>query len=661
MSGRAGGGSRPAMAVLAALGALGALAYGVLTCWYLRPPWRVLGGHIAHDVYDPVFNLYLLQWVAHKVPQGLHRFWDAPFFYPARHVITYSDHLLGPGLATAALGALGVPPLAAYDGLLLASYALCGLTTFYVLERGGASGAAAFAGGCVYAFSPFRWDQISHLQVLLMQWIPLTLWSWDRLLERVTWRRAGVFLVCYLLHISGGNYLAYMIHLPLLVLLLNRLPGLGEQVGGKPAVRASGRRQAITVLAAAAVVAAAGLVLIYGPYWRAAQEETLTWGRTYLQDWGASVLSYLTPSPLNLYSGLWPEALIRPENALFPGWVASALAAVALVALWRRYRNPFTPADWRRRRLLAALLALGIAGWLSGEFHTWARKLSALEWLALGHGYRLPAGMLFAGLGGWLALRRSWSGGWPLRFAGTGRGAATDMRWRRGLLLATLAAAVLSTPLGFYAASALLPGMRAMRVPARFDAFVSFGVAFLAARGLDLLLARLTTRVRRTAAATLVIVVACVELAPRPMPWPEIPDEGHFPPVYGWLARQPDVRALLEVPTSGTWVPSPELAAISYMHYGTLHWKPLVNGYSARFPVRYRLFANNCCWPVPGRESLAELRGWGVTHLVIHLDRLPDWQLATLRRWEQEGAAPRVYADPSTRVYRLLPGAAGGR
>src|SRR5205807_4476776 len=80
--------------------------YALLAALYLRPIWRVLGTHLAAGLGDPLFNLYILKWVAHEAHLGFAGFWDAPFFYPAHDVLAYSDHLLGPGLAAAAFTAL---------------------------------------------------------------------------------------------------------------------------------------------------------------------------------------------------------------------------------------------------------------------------------------------------------------------------------------------------------------------------------------------------------------------------------------------------------------------------------------------------------------------------------------------------------------------------
>jgi hypothetical protein len=656
-------------------------AYALAAGFYLRPIWRVLGTHVSPDPYDPVFNLYVLKWVAHEAHRGFAGFWDPPFFYPARGVLGYSDHLLGPGLAAAALTSL-LPPdmprwVSAYNLLLWSSFASTGLAACFVLRRGGLGWAAAWLGGAMYAFSPFRWDQLSHLQVLLMALIPLTLWSFDRLLERPGWRPAALFLGCYLLHLSGGCYLAYMIHVPLAVLLANRLPSL---VGG-------GRwRSALPALGATALVAAAAAGALFGKYWAVAEASGLRWGPGAARTWGASVLSYLTPSRSNLYSELLPEGLYRPESSLFPGWLAAGLAVAGACDLRRRGRGtgPATTAGAGattataagapaprprlaagRRLVLGGLLALAAVGWLGGEARTWSMpapgklQLAGLPAWAT-RNYSVPLLLVAVGMGGW-ALRRRWFGRMPPRAGGLDP-------WPRGLLLSGAVTAALSFPIFFDPMARLLPGLRAMRVPSRFDAFTSLAIVWLAASALDRRIGMRSRpgapapscRWRGIALAAAVAALLLVEVCPRQFGWAPLEDEDDFPDVYSWIARQPDVHAVLELPLSDATLPSPYLVDISYMYYGTLHWKPLVNGYSAHAPSDLGWLRQRCCWPVPDAATLATLRRWGVTHLLVHRFELPLWQRQELDRWEATGQAERLTAGGGFRVYRLRPAGASG-
>jgi len=682
-------------------------AYGVLAALYLHPIWRVFGTHIAPDLGDPLFNFYLLKWAAHEAHRGFAGFWDAPFFYPARGVLAYSDHLLGPGLLAGAMASLtpaGLPRwIPAFNFLLWSSFAGTGLTACFVLRRGGLGWVAAWLGGAMYAFSPFRWDQLSHLQVLLMQLIPVTLWSFDRLLASPSRRRAALFLGCYLLHLSGGCYLAYMIHVPLAVLLANRLPGL----------RRDGRwRAVLPLLGGTGLIAATAATALFGKYWLVGREAGLTWGPGVLRTWGASALSFLTPSHWNLYSGLLPDSLYRPENALFPGWVAGGLALLGARDLWRRYRRRPAAAvvlTAGRRVALAGLLAAAAVGWLLGEARTWslptaqaAHFTTLPSWAT--HTYRLPLVLVVLGIGGWLALRRRWLGGWPLRWG------EIDP-WPRGLLAAGAATAALSFPIVFDQVARVLPGLASMRVPARFTAFTSFVIAWLAAGALDRRIAGRTpaataappeaagaevvpwppapflrdpppilwahpaaaapalspaaaaarpawTGRRRVALAAIAAALLLVEACPRPLSWTELEDEDDFPDVYSWIADQPDVHALLELPLNDPERPDSYLVNSTYMYYGTLHWRPLVNGFSAHIPPAQLWLRQHCCKPAPEGEALARLERWGVSHILIHRFELPLWQRLELDRWSASGNGELVYAGGGDRVYRLLPVAA---
>jgi len=640
--------------------------YALLAALYLRPIWRVLGTHLPAGLGDPLFVLYILKWVAHEAHRGFAGFWNAPFFYPARDVLAYSDHLLGPGLAAAAFTALvpaGLPRwVPAYNLLLWSSFAATGLAACFVLRRGGFGWAAAWLGGVMYAFSPFRWDQLTHLQVLLMQLIPLTLWTFDRLLERPSRSRAALFLGCYLLHLSGGCYLALMIHVPLAVLLANRLPEL----------RRTGRwRAGLPLLGGTAMIAAAAAGSLFGKYREVARAAGLHWGAGVLRTWGASLLSYLTPSESNLYSALLPELLHRPENTLFPGWLAAGLALLGACDLWRRSPAvgvagappscPATPEAQlpaRRRAILGALLALAAVGWLAGEARTWSAPTAPLfhleglpRWST--RNYHVPLALVVLGCGGWLFLRRRWKGSRASRWS------ELDP-WPRGLLAAGAVTAALSYPIFFDPLARLLPGLGAMRVPTRFNAFTSLAIVWLAAAAIDRRLRgwRPPARRRNALIVTVLAALLLLEVCPRQVGWEELEEEDDFPDVTQWIADQPDIHAVLEIPLTDPSLPAPYLVNVSYMYYSTLHWKPLVNGYSAHAPFTAEWLSQRCCWPAPDAETLARLRLWGVTHILIHRSELPLSQRQELERWEATAQAERLYAGGGDRVYRIRPGPA---
>ncbi|HXO21697.1 MAG TPA: hypothetical protein VOA87_17430, partial [Thermoanaerobaculia bacterium] len=638
-----------------ALATLAAGLYTAVALFYLWPIATVFRDHLAPEPVDPVFNLYVLKWGVHQIRLGLPHLWDANFFYPTRGVLTFSDHLLGPAFELALLHPLVPNAIAGYNLLFFTSFVLSGLATCFVLRKSGCSWPAAILGGAMFAFSPYRLSQLNHIQILLAQWIPLTLWSWDRLLAERTAKWGGLFLLFYLLNLSGGCYFAYMIHVPLLAILVVRAASERRRLVS-PAAR--------KVLLPVALVAFAAAACLFYPYARVAREQKLVRDPSEVVKNAAAFASYWSPARLNSYAPSagdrqwvrenepWKMPFLRSENSLFAGFLPTLLFAVGCGDFWRRHRQrPALPLGGGRRLTLGALLVLALLAYGAGDAIT--LKLVAAEeppgpavWAGLG--------ALFAGaLGAWLFLRRRWGGNSFLR--------AAEMNpwdpWERGLALSAALCFLLSHPLVYVPLMRIVPGLAGMRVPARFAAFLSLSVVFFAARGLDRLLPRMARRSTRALAWSALAIALFVELAPLPIRWVAIFPESEFPEVYQWLAGRSDVRALAEIPFHSN---SKETA---YMYYSTLHWKPIANGFSGYIPPSHDELASRLR-PLPDADDLDFMAGLGITHLVVHTWDLsgkwnPNKGRVMVAEWERE-LGPRLSlacdSDPD-RVYRIVPAA----
>jgi hypothetical protein len=611
---------------------------GLPALFYLRPVWAAVDSQQVGRSADPVFNLYVLKWGVHQLRLGLPDFWNANFFYPERGVLAFSDHLAGPAAQLLLLLELGLVPnaVAGYNLLLASSFVLSAAATCWVLRRSGRSWVAAILGGWMYAFAPVRWAHLEHIQILLAQWIPLTLWCWDRLLAEVSWKRAAAFLPFSLLHLTGGCYLAYMIHLPMLALLASRAAADWRRL-----VSPHGRR----VLGAVAVPAVLLIGLLFAPYAATSHRHGMARSADEVALYSATLPSYLAPSETNLYAPLWHrlvdrwhlDALSYDESRLFAGFLASALCVGGLLTWLRRYRAPAARplAAWQQATL-AALLALAAAALLLGDLVT-------LGVVGLAGDWNLPALGLALGLGLWLAARRAWGGNWPLH------GAAMDP-WERGLALAGLACLLLSLPLVFVPLTHVVPGLANLRAPGRFYVFTSLAITWFAALGLDGLLP--AARRPRLLLSSAVALMLTLELAPAAIAMHPLRDEPSFPEAYRYLGAAADVRALVELP-----IVTPRTEAL-YMYYSTLHWKPLANGYSGFLPRSY-LELRGRMPLLPERDGFELLRARGITHLVAHCRGIDNRPLrARLPSWEQEflgGQVELVFTAGGDRIYRLRP------
>jgi hypothetical protein len=452
--------------------------------------------------------------------------------------------------------------------------------------------------------------------------------------------------------VSGGAYFAYMIHIPLLVILVNRAAAHG---------RALAEARSLRVLVPAGVIALAALAAVFLPYVRIGRSLGLARGPNEAGKYGATTLSWLSPARSSLWFGpvaksfvkqrlgAASEPFFRTENALFAGILPTFLAGMGLWAVWWRARVTAASAasaarlSGARRAALGMLLALAAAAWIAGDALTLLGegKEKVPPWTIAAWTGLFVFGV--ADLAAWAWLRRRWGRGPVLRWR--------EMDpWKRGLVLSGLACFVLAHPIAYVPMMRVLPGLDGMRVPARFAAFVSLAVVLFAARGTDLLLERLKRREARLALAGVLALVLAIELAPRPVRWARLEREEAFPEVYSWLAGRQDVRALVELPVR------PTAAEISYMYYSTQHWKPIANGYSGYRPASHRILTERMRF-LPDEAGLDLLSDMWITHLVVHTKAFQG-RMGMLRRWEREYLGKRVELVQvlgEARVYRLKP------
>jgi len=618
-------------------------AYLLSTLVLLLPSLGHLQRTLGPNLGDPLLNVYFLEWGAHQIAQGLPDPWDPPFFYPAQRVLTLSDHLLGPAAGFLVLRRVGLSSPGAYNVLLIATFVLGGWVAWWVLRRSGLSPEGSFLGGWVFAFSGYRWSAIGHYQVLRMQWIPAVLWTFDRLIERATPGRAVAFLVLYTLHVSGGAYLAFLIHVSLAVLVANRLHAKPSSILD----RASLRIWLPTALAALTVLAA-----FYLPYLRTGVPLGDRHSSDYVRHGGAVLASYATPSRFGLDSRLLPFLPSESERgALFPGIAGLLLIGIALARGRHLSRSARSQGARGGRWLLAVGLAIAVGGLLLGDRVSLGEGRSGTDgkWLA---GYGMPlscalTGMVLAAIG----LRR-------MQTEAISRTGA----WRRGLVASGVVMTLLCLPTFFAVAGSVVPGMRVLRVPTRAYALALFPLAFLVGVGWDHLAALARRHAVWRAFSLALLVGLLVESLPRLPAWQPIPVDSEFPGYTRWIAAHSEVRAYLELPLGKrpSWEAGP-------MYLQTTHWRPLVNGYSAVLPPSFIEVAS-LCRPFPDLDGLARLAEMGVSHVVLH-QRTPGWQPGpevraralrflpsfeeTLRDW----GARRVFSDLDVEIYDIARGA----
>src|SRR5262249_45954463 len=98
---------------------LGFTALALVTTYpiVLAPATRLAG-----DLGDPLLTAWTLAWDADRLRHALRGVWDAPNFFPYRHTLLYSDHLLGIAIFTAPLQWLTRNAVLVYNTAFIASF-----------------------------------------------------------------------------------------------------------------------------------------------------------------------------------------------------------------------------------------------------------------------------------------------------------------------------------------------------------------------------------------------------------------------------------------------------------------------------------------------------------------------------------------------------------
>jgi len=272
----------------------------------------------VHDDGDPLLNAWALAWVAHQLPRAPAHLFDANIFYPERRTLAYSEALLVPAVFAAPLRWLGVGPVLVYNIVFLSGFIVSGAGTALLVRTLTRSDAAGFIAGLVFAFLPYRIDHFPHLQLQQTQCLPFAMWAFHRLMQtgRV---RDGVLFGAF----TAGQILSCIYYG--LFLIPYMMVVCGAMLIAERRVATS--RLVALVVAAAIVLAAVAPV---GIAYLGARKVVGERGRQEVVDGSATWRNYLAPAEANaLYGGVFAR-FMQAERRLFPGFVAIALAAIAL-------------------------------------------------------------------------------------------------------------------------------------------------------------------------------------------------------------------------------------------------------------------------------------------------------------------------------------------
>jgi hypothetical protein len=380
-----------ARAVEASLVGAAAVLLTVIMTWPIAPRILTAG---RSDSGDGRYSIWNVAWVARTLVVDPLHVYDANIFYPHLRTLTFSEPNIG-------AGAIAVPfywfggrnPHFTHNAVQLLSFVLA-LAAVYALVRhlsGSRAGAAVAA--VSFAFCPFIYSHLTHIQLLMTAGMPFALLAMHRCVEQPTLGRAAALgLILAAQALSCGYYGIYA----------GLLVGYGFIVYGFTRGRWRSPRYWIGV-AAAAVIAAAIVAPFFLPYIDLNRETGFERSLDDARRWAADWHSYLVSSA---WGHTWLLPYVRPwAEVLYPGTAAIVLGLIGLLGLRQKAAPPAG-----RDHIVFYASVVAIAFWASfgpdaGLYRWFYDTIPVFSWLRAPARFGLVCVLGLAVLGGFAVAR----------------------------------------------------------------------------------------------------------------------------------------------------------------------------------------------------------------------------------------------------------------
>lgn len=340
-----------------------------LTLVYTYPLVRNPARAHRLDSPDAMLNAWILSWDLHQLGRDPLHLFDANIFYPEKEALAYSENLLAAALMVAPARIFTASPILLSNLALILALVTSGFAAFVLSRTWTGATDAAWVAAIAFAFAPYHWAHVPHLQLQLGFGIPASFYFLER------WVRGGRWTSCVALGVAVAATFASSGYYG--VFLVTALPLVGFAELGRAPAR---ERTLVGGRLVAGALSAAFLTLpLLLPYARKLKEGNLRTVEAAAQ-FSAGWAEY--SSSFSRLHGFLPE---HPEP-LFPGFAVLGLSLWALVR-WK-------PRTFLPEGLLLALALLGLAlsaGPKLGLFSLFVHVVPAYQ------GLRVPsrAGILF--------------------------------------------------------------------------------------------------------------------------------------------------------------------------------------------------------------------------------------------------------------------------
>lgn len=174
---------------------------------------------IPGDLEDPLYNVWVMAHNIQKAFEGGRGLWNTNAFYPHQGTLLYADAIMALSAFAWPLSALSGSILFAYNGLFIFSFFLSAAGMFLLVDHLLRDRMAAFLAGLVFAFFPYNFAHLTHLELLFYGWMPFCLLFLHRYFETFKGRDLFIASAFFIVQTLSCAYYGLFFGLALAVLV----------------------------------------------------------------------------------------------------------------------------------------------------------------------------------------------------------------------------------------------------------------------------------------------------------------------------------------------------------------------------------------------------------------------------------------------------------
>lgn len=305
------------------------------------------------DMGDGRLNMYCLEHAHRFITGQTPSLWDAPFMFPEKDVITYSENLIGSAPVYSLFRILGADRELAYQLWYIAIVILNFTAAYFFLKSFTKNPWASALGAFVFAFSLALQSQMTHAQTFPRFAIPIAFWMAYLFYRDLKVRHFLLMLLAAVFQFYCSIYLGMML-LPVIAVL-----SIALLIMRRHEIRAQLKEwRWITGMLASMLLTGAGLFALMWPYFLRSEGQPVKSLRDVwmtLPTPGSYV--YSQPGSL-LWDSLSEVGSSLPafwDHQLFPGIITCACVILGVAIILSKKNYPAFLPD--RRWMLLMLIA----------------------------------------------------------------------------------------------------------------------------------------------------------------------------------------------------------------------------------------------------------------------------------------------------------------